>query len=106
MTTLSNKISSQPAALITLITLASAATLAFALQQQKKRAMPKNYLSKESMIQAAGPPSLPEGFEIGSFTNKRSQSNFTIHLPRVDTSVPPKATLVLIHGTAEHCCRN
>ena len=68
--------------------------------------MPKNYLSKESMIQAAGPPSLPERFEIGSFTNKRSQSIFTIHLPRVDTSVPPKATLVLIHGTAEHCCRN
>ena len=63
------------------------------------------YLSKEAMIEAAGPPSLPEGYIVDSFTNSRSQSIFTINLPRADTSVPPKAMFVLIHGTAEHCCR-
>jgi alpha-beta hydrolase superfamily lysophospholipase len=118
MSTLSNKISNQSAALIALITLASAATLTLAFHQHRKKKTitaitksnnkmpPLSYLSKEAMIAAAGPVSLPDGYITGSFTNARKQSIFTIHLPRTDTSAPPKAMLVLIHGTAEHCCRN
>lgn len=107
MSTFFNKISDQqPAALIVVITLASAAAVTLALQQKKTSRMPPQYLSKEEMIKAAGPPALPDGFITGSFTNSRLQSIFTIHRPRVDTSVPPKALYFLVHGTAEHCCRN
>ncbi|KAK1736101.1 serine aminopeptidase (family S33) [Skeletonema marinoi] len=112
---ISNKISNQPAALIAIITLASAAAVTLAFQQHHKKTTAANrnhpqnnmssYLSKEAMIEAAGPPSLPDGFIVDSFTNSRSQSIFTIHLPRADMSVPPKAMFVLVHGTAEHCCR-
>lgn len=119
ISTLSNKISDQPAALIAIITLVSAAAaLAFQQQQQQQQHKKKtttttkinskipSYLSKEAMIEAAGPPALPDRYITDSFTNARSQSIFTIHLPRADTSVPPKAMFILIHGTAEHCCRN
>ncbi len=110
---LSNKISNQSAALISIITLASAAAVTLAFQRHQRKTItatgnPKKmslYLSKEAMIEAAGPPSLPDGYIVGSFTNSRSQSIFTINLPRADTSVPPKAMFVLIHGTAEQCCR-
>ena len=106
---LSGRISNQPAALIAVLTLASTVAVTFAFQQlQKKTTTSKKmsqYLSKEAMIEAAGPPSLPDGFIVDSFTNSRSQSIFTINLPRADTSVPPKAMFVLVHGTAEYCCR-
>lgn len=115
MSTLSNKISNQPAALIALITIASAAAVTLAFQQHQKKTstatnrknkMPSSYVSKEAMIEAAGPPSLPDGYITDSFTNSRSQSIFTIHLPRANASVPPKAMFLLIHGAAEHCSRN
>eukprot|EP00573_Skeletonema_grethae_P005588 CAMPEP_0201710480 /NCGR_PEP_ID=MMETSP0578-20130828/58652_1 /ASSEMBLY_ACC=CAM_ASM_000663 /TAXON_ID=267565 /ORGANISM="Skeletonema grethea, Strain CCMP 1804" /LENGTH=372 /DNA_ID=CAMNT_0048199511 /DNA_START=37 /DNA_END=1155 /DNA_ORIENTATION=+ len=105
---LSDRISNQPAALIAVITLASTVAVTFAFQQLQKKTTSKKmsqYLSKEAMIEAAGPPSLPDGFVVDSFTNSRSQSIFTINLPRANTSVPPKAMFVLVHGTAEHCCR-
>ena len=109
-----NKISNQPAALIAIVTLASVAAVTVSFQVNQKQSTTSNrrnksmtsYLSKEAMIEAAGPPSLPNKYILDSFTNSRSQSIFTIHLPRVDTSLPPKAMFFLVHGTAEHCCRN
>ena len=106
---LSHKIYYHPAALIAIITLTSTAAVTLAFQRHQKKATAKKMslclLSKEAMIESAGPPSLPDRYIVDSFTNSRSQSIFTIHLPRSDTSVPPKAMFVLIHGTAEHCCR-
>jgi hypothetical protein len=46
---------------------------------------------------------LPARFVVASFTNKRSQSIHTVHLPRKDESKPANSMLFLVHGIAEHC---
>lgn len=97
---------SQITTALALLTLTSA--LAFTLRKPNKKIMPakKEESTSAAAASAADEPELPNpNFVTGSFKNSRSQSLFTIHLPRKDTSSPSKAQLVLVHGVAEHCCR-
>ena len=78
-------------------TVASSAAIAYLILKKKPMA------TKEKAIAAAGELKLPPRFIVSSFTNKRSQSIHTVHLPRKDETKPPKAMLFLAHGIAEHC---
>lgn len=77
-------------------TVASSAVLAYFILR-------KPMSTKEKAIAAAGDAILPSGFITSSLTNKRSQSIYTIHLPRTDAAKPAKGMLFLAHGVGEHC---
>lgn len=87
---------STPTAVIA-ASVASSALIAYLLLSKKPMS------TKEKAIAAAGEAKLPPRFVVGSFTNKRSQSIYTLHLPRKDESKPAKSMLLLVHGIAEHC---
>eukprot|EP00804_Cyclotella_cryptica_P008158 CCRYP_004628-RA/>CCRYP_004628-RA protein AED:0.11 eAED:0.11 QI:158/0.85/0.75/1/0.71/0.62/8/934/587 len=80
-------------------TIASSAAIAYYLLSKKQMT------AKEKAIPVGDDANLPRGFVTNSFTNRRSQSLYVMHLPRRDGSKPPKAMLFVLHGIAEHCTR-
>ncbi|KAL3800683.1 hypothetical protein HJC23_006145 [Cyclotella cryptica] len=83
----------------TAATIASSAAIAYYLLSKKQMT------AKEKAIPVGDDANLPRGFVTNSFTNRRSQSLYVMHLPRRDGSKPPKAMLFVLHGIAEHCTR-
>lgn len=82
---------------LALVTLSSVFAISYALHKQKN-IMP-------ATAPAASDPKLPDRFICGSFQNARSQKLFTINLPPADASSAPNAMAIVVHGIAEHCCR-
>lgn len=87
--------STSTAQTLALVTITSALVISLALQKSAK-AMPTIAIEM---------PNLPPQIHAGGFQNSRSQSLFTIHLPRKVMSTPAKSMLIFVHGLADHCCR-
>ncbi|KAL9179486.1 hypothetical protein ACHAXT_008776 [Thalassiosira profunda] len=99
--TLSN-VAASPTALA-LIVAASAVTVSLALQHSTKK-MPKS--AAAAAEPPVPPPDLPNpNFATSTFENGRSQKLFALNLPQKHKNAPPRAMLFVVHGVAEHCCR-